>query len=111
MKGYIDDGKEQMQCGELYLFHCEESVCPAESSLWGVYDRREDGMIYLENSTLDHCHFRMWYPLPVSYRFYRLATRSELRDYMYNLGFSDGVSSSEKRSVVEPLPGNLHPIE
>ena len=75
--------------GELYLFHATDPQCPAESSLWGVYDRSEDGTVYLEHSTTDNLHFRMWKPLPEHYRYCRLATRRELRDYMYNLGIFD----------------------
>ena len=76
--------------GELYLFHPTDPLCPAESSLWGVYDKIEDGIIYLEHSTTDGRHFRLWEELPERYRYCRLATRLELRDYMYNLGIFEG---------------------
>ena len=75
--------------GDLYLFHPTKKYCPSRSSLWGIYDKTEDGIIYLESSTLDHIHFRVWHRLPDGYRYCRRATRQELRDYMYNLGHSD----------------------
>ncbi len=75
--------------GELYLFHQTKLHCPSRSSLWGIYDRAEDGILYLESSTLDLVHFKLWHCLPVGYRYFRRATRRELRDYMYNLGRND----------------------
>lgn len=72
--------------GELYLFHPTKKYCPSQSSLWGIYDKTEDGIIYLESSTLDFHHFSIWHRLPNGYRYSRRATRRELSDYMYNLG-------------------------
>ena len=40
--------------------------------------------IYLEHSTINHSSFTLSHKLPKQYVYYRLATRSELRDYMYN---------------------------
>lgn len=76
----------QFRIGDLYLFHPCNPFCPPEESLWGFYDRTSMDNIYLEHSTIDHNHFMLSHKLPKRYRFYRLATRSELRDYMYNLG-------------------------
>ena len=76
--------------GDLYLFHTCNPRCPASSSLWGFYDKRVNGVIYLEHSSHDLLHFRQYHPLPMRYRYYRLATRCELRDYLYNIGYSDG---------------------
>ena len=61
--------------GDLYLFHQTKKHCPSRSSLWGIYDRTEDGIIYLESSTLDPCHFSIWHRLPAGYRYSRRATR------------------------------------
>ncbi len=82
-----------LRFGELYLFHPTNSRCPAEDSLWGLYDKTEDGVIYLEHSTFDLCRFWLKYKLPAHYEFCRLATRDELRDYMYSLGYHDGTNS------------------
>lgn len=77
--------------GDLYLFHPTKKYCPSRSSLWGIYDKTEDGIIYLESSTFDLVHFNLWHRLPEVYRNSRRATRRELRDYMYNLGHSDSL--------------------
>ncbi len=68
--------------GELYLFHSANPICPAMSSLWGIFDRVESGVIYLESSSRDLQRFRLWHPLPAQYRYCRLATRMELKDYV-----------------------------
>lgn len=47
--------------------------------VYGVFDS-----IYLEHSTINHSSFTLSHKLPKQYVYYRLATRSELRDYMYN---------------------------
>ncbi|MBR4028044.1 MAG: hypothetical protein IKJ08_00475 [Alistipes sp.] len=83
---------ESLVAGELYLFLSGSGCCPSSESLWGIYDRTEDGVIYLESSTLDMRLFDIWHPLPEGYFYSRLATRSELRDYMYNLGCCETIA-------------------
>ncbi len=76
------------EVGDLYLFHPSDPRCPSESSLWGLFDRCEGERILLESSsegTLSE--FKAWHPLPEEYRYCRPATRPELRDYMWALGF------------------------
>uniref|UniRef100_UPI004055D50E hypothetical protein n=1 Tax=Alistipes sp. TaxID=1872444 RepID=UPI004055D50E len=74
------------EAGELYLFHLEDPACPAEESLWGCYEcNRDSGQILLENSTVDLNLFRLKGELPKAYKYHRLATRAELRDYAYAL--------------------------
>lgn len=73
--------------GEIYLFNRTDPTCPAEGSLWGVFDKRIEDTIYLESSSLNLQDFRKWHLLPIDYRFCRLATRSELRDYTANLSW------------------------
>ena len=80
--------------GELYLFHPNNPRCPAKTSLWGFHNKTTSGIIYLEHSTEDLRYFRLWHRLPQCYRYYRLATRDELRDYMYNLGVWDSATSA-----------------
>ena len=77
--------EEPLEIGELYLFHTDDPVCPAESSLWGVFDRWEGAQIRLETDSADLLRFRFGEPLPPAYRYRRLSTRAELRDYSYNL--------------------------
>lgn len=71
--------------GELYLFHRSDAGCPAEGSLWGVYDKRVKGRVYLESGTEDMVRFCKWIRLPDGYRYCRLSTRAELRDYISRL--------------------------
>ena len=80
----------QFRVGELYLFHSTNPRCPASSSLWGFYDKRIKDIIYLEHSSHNLRSFKLWHPLSRRYCYYRLATRSELMDYMYSIGYADG---------------------
>lgn len=52
---------------ELYLIPPPDPLCPAASSLRGIFD--------------------LWHPLPEEFVFCRRATRSELRDYVFNLAY------------------------
>lgn len=87
MKKRIICKKTKFRIGDLYLFHPNNPLCPPDESLWGFYDRTSMDNIYLEHSTINLQNFILYHILPKQYRFYRLATRSELRDYMYNLGY------------------------
>lgn len=86
--GKMDDRPVCHKCqaeflvGEVYLFHPSDSRCPAEGSLWGIFDKKIGSEIYLESSTLDLSGFRYWHRLPDKYRYCRLSTRDELRDYI-----------------------------
>ncbi len=71
--------------GELYLFHRSDRMCSSVGTLFGIVDRTHVGVVYLESSSEDMCRFRLWHRLPGSYRYFRRATRAELRDYMFNL--------------------------
>lgn len=96
--------------GELYLFHTTKKYCPSRSSLWGIYDKTEDGVIYLENSSFDLIHFKLWHRLPYGYHYSRRATRQELRDYMYNLGHNDSLSClshTNKSPIIHSRPRHL----
>lgn len=67
--------------GEVYLFHSTDRCCPADGSLWGIFDKKIGGEIYLESSSRDLFGFRYWHRLSRKYRYCRLSTRDELRDY------------------------------
>ncbi len=86
--------RSSFRIGELYLFHTNHPLCPSATSLWGFYDKAQDGSIILEHSTQDLHHFRLRHYLSKRYRYCRLATRAELRDYMYNLGVCDSIFSA-----------------
>lgn len=65
--------------GEVYLFHKSDSHCPADSSLWGTFNRYDEDGVHLEILTTDCAFFRYWRLLPASYRYCRLATHEEER--------------------------------
>ena len=75
--------------GEVYLFHTDNPRCPDTESLWGLYDRHDGGSICLESCSADQKHFSKGRRLPAQYRFCRLSTRGELRDYMANSIYSE----------------------
>ena len=80
---------EDLERGELYLFHDSDMTCDPESSLWGIVDRIENDRVYLESSTTDQRSFRRWHPLSGDIRYFRLSTRNELRDYIANMIISE----------------------
>ena len=72
--------------GEVYLFHPSDAECPAESSLWGIFGNRSRTQVFLESSAAaDLEHFVLSGLLPIDYRYCRLASRAEMRDYVYAL--------------------------
>ena len=73
--------------GDLYLFHPTNPHCPGVSSLWCIFDKRQNNRIYTESASRDLLTFRLWIALPTHYRYARRATRSELRDYIFNLSW------------------------
>ena len=75
--------------GELYLFHADNPLCPSSCSLWGIFNKRVNRSIYLESSTDDLRMYSIWHILPKCYLYCRRATRAELKEYMYNMGYGD----------------------
>lgn len=73
------------RAGELYLFCRTERSCRSSGRLFGIFDKEASGVLYLESSSSNLCHFHLWHRLPRGYRCSRRATRSELRDYIFNL--------------------------
>ena len=99
----------RFEMGDVYLFHKRNPHCPAESSLWGQFDRREGTFVYLESSTTDHLHFRMWHRLPDGYCYCRRSTRSEFRDYVVNQMVRETcvVQDGEREMQVRKRPGSV----
>lgn len=79
--------EENFLAGELYMFGEEQSNDDCGDVLWGVFDKLADGHVCLESASRDMSHFDLWCRLPEGYRFYRLATRRELSDYMMGLTY------------------------
>ena len=76
---------KSFKIGEVYLFNETDSTCPCNGSIWGVFDKVAGTVVYLESSSKDLRQFRLWGSLPSEFKYARLATRSELRDYIYCL--------------------------
>lgn len=81
---------ELLKPGELYLFiRSNESDAPKDV-LWGVFARKENrGELLLESASFDLRHFACWQPKPARFDCFRTATRSELRDFFYNLALRE----------------------
>ena len=77
---------------ELYIFHAGNPTCPTDETLWGFISEIDARGVLLEHGSTDLRNFRIWYALPTKYRYCRLATRAELRDYMFALGLFCGRS-------------------
>ena len=88
--------------GEVYLFHRTDPECPACSSLYGIFDKETSDAIYLESSSSDLQTFRHWHRLKEDYYYCRLAARSELRDYIFNLACDE---------CLHPAAGGDHTAE
>lgn len=80
-------GFQSFKSGELYLFNRTDPRCPVKGSLFGTFNQEKSGIIYLESSSVDLRRFRLWHSLPNTYRYCRIATRAELRDYFFNMAF------------------------
>lgn len=92
--------------GALYLFHRSDRRCPAANSLYGIIDKTSDGIIYLESSSRDLRRFRLWHRLPEHYRYHRPASRSELRDYVFNLACYECRMPMELPCGISSVPGD-----
>ena len=88
MKGVRPNANKKMltcrcvfEIGETYLFHPTDPTCDSRHALWGVFQKKVGGTIWLESSSADLRHFQLWCRLPEEYRYCRRSTREELRDY------------------------------
>lgn len=77
---------QNLLSGELYMFHHTDR-CSSAGNLFGIIDKTSKGIIYLESSSRDLRRFGLWHRLPNHYRYHRRASRSELRDYIFNLAY------------------------
>lgn len=77
-----------LSAGDLYAFSPSDNTSET-STVWGIFDMHSpDGHIHLESSSDDYQTFRTYTMLPEEYLYARPATRDELRDYAYNLGYN-----------------------
>lgn len=89
----------KLDIGELYLFHATDPHCPPDSSIWGIFDRDHEGIIYTESTSCDLLTFQYNTSLPADYRYSRCATRSELRDYIFNLSWFESTARGQVKSL------------
>lgn len=76
---------EKLEAGDLYLFGDRTS----EERLWGIFHKRDaQGRIVLEAASPDFEHFERDVIVPGHWFFVRPATRDELRDFAYNMGYA-----------------------
>ncbi len=75
---------DRFTIGDVYLFNKTDPKCPRSSSLWGVLDKCEGDTVYLESCSNDREKFDTWCRLPEDYRYCRLATRTEMRQYIFD---------------------------
>ncbi len=71
----------KFKSGEIYLFHKTDPDCPDDDALWAMFDRRDADGIMLESCTYNLIDFSLRCHLPADYRYCRLASRSEVREY------------------------------
>lgn len=73
------------ETGDLYVFTDDAEA----RRLWGIYEGRDaSGRILLGSETDDFLHFRLHTTLSPEYSQAQSASRSDLLDYAYNLGFN-----------------------
>ncbi len=85
-------------CGEPYLFHRTDRLCPQDGSLREVPDRCDGFVIRPESGRRNLFAFDMWPTLPEGYRYFRLSSREELRDYASNPARSETQMALSKHS-------------
>ncbi len=72
---------EEFSMGDVYVFSTEKDAAGSEV-LWAMFDRWENGVMILESSSRDLSLFDLWHELPDRFRYYRLTTREELKEYV-----------------------------
>lgn len=80
----------RFQGGDVYLFSPASRPTDASSCLWGVVDGYLAGRLHMEILSYGFSEYRLDCLLPEGFRFARLATRDELRDFVYNVAFREG---------------------
>lgn len=74
-----------LEIGDLYVFTDEAKA----RRLWGIFEGLDEkGRIHLGSETEDFCRYRLHTTLPEEFSQAERATRSDLLDYAYNLGYN-----------------------
>lgn len=73
-----------LEIGDLYVFTNQDD----SDRFWGIFEGHDAaGHIILEAASTDFDHFHRHMALPDEYQHMAAATRSELRDFAYNMGY------------------------
>lgn len=82
--------------GECYRFtsdidveHYEDDIKTPQ--LWGIFSKLELEGVILEVATTDLTSFHYNYTIPANYSYVKIMSRDEIRDFAYNMGYSDGL--------------------
>ncbi len=89
MKSYGTIEDFNFKNGEVYLFHTDDPNCPNDSSLWAQFFENNR----IEAYTTDMRTFTLWKPLPAGYKYFRQATREELRDFSTQYAYYEALQS------------------
>lgn len=74
-----------LEIGDLYVF----SDGTDTRRLWGIFEGTDErGRILLGSETEDFDHYRLHTTLPEEFSHAETASRSDLLDYAYNLGYN-----------------------
>lgn len=87
----IDDFKFKNE--EVYLFHPNDPSCPNSTSLWALIFEFDGDSLRVESYTTDLRTFTLWKPLPPKYKYCRMATREELRQFISNYAYYEALQS------------------
>ena len=76
--------------GECYLFFTSpDGDAGYGKRLWALFERRSDSRVMLEAASDDLVRFAKYTDLPAGFGYVRRTTRDEMRDFFYNMGFSE----------------------
>lgn len=76
--------------GEVYLFSPIRRPADPASCLWGMVEQVRKERLHMEILSYGFTEFRLDCTLPEGFRYARLATRDELRDFIYNVASREG---------------------
>lgn len=80
----ISEPISTLEIGDLYVFTNQNNT----GRFWGIFGGHDAaGKIILETASNDFNHFYQQMALPDDYQHVVAATRSELRDFAYNMGY------------------------
>lgn len=79
--------------GEVYMLHTDNPDCPNDSSLWALISESDEDALRIESCSTNLRTFTLWKPLPTEYKYCRLTTRVELREFISNYAYYEALQS------------------